>query len=141
MNDWLETLAIGCSSSLFFSVPFAFFAFMRYLRYKETIALAERGLLRPEPAARRGRRTQRWGAILIATGAALTLGLWPIGFLVDTNLPLGLGPWLIPGLLPLAFGIALLYMRRLEGPLLDEPQRDAGEAADLTLPPGKESSF
>jgi NAD(P)-dependent dehydrogenase (short-subunit alcohol dehydrogenase family) len=29
-----------------FSIPFAVFAFVRYLQYKETIALAERGLLR-----------------------------------------------------------------------------------------------
>ena len=139
MNDWLEVLAIGFSSALVFGVPFAFFAFMRYLRYKETIALAERGLLRPETASRRERRVHRRGVIAIAIGAALTLGLWPIGFLIGET-PLGLGPWLLPGLLPLAFGIALVYMRRVEGPSLQDPQRD-GEDDDLALPPGKESSF
>ena len=137
MNDWLETLAIGFSTALVFSVPFAFFAFMRYLRYKETVALAERGLLRPESVSQRGRRAHRWGAILIAIGVALTLGLWPIGFMIGANLPLGLGPWLIPGLLPLTFGIALLYLRRLEGPLLKEAESDEGEPEDTSLPEGR----
>ena len=141
MNDSLETLAIGFSAALVFSVPFAFFAFMRYLRYKETVALAERGLLRPESMSQRGRRVHRWGAILVAIGVALTLGLWPIGFMTGEILPLGLGPWLIPGLLPLTFGIALLYLRRHEGPLLEEADPDESEPEDPALPKGKASSF
>ena len=110
MDDAIITLAVGCSSTLFFSIPFAFFAYIRYLRYRETIALAEQGLLRPTGRYGRG-GTSRWGVALTAIGAALTLGLWPIGFFIGET-PLGLGPWMIPGLLPLFFGLGLLRLRR-----------------------------
>ncbi|MBK7180523.1 MAG: hypothetical protein IPH82_25625 [Chloroflexi bacterium] len=37
MSDAFEALAVGLSVAIVFSIPFAFFAFLRYLRYKETI--------------------------------------------------------------------------------------------------------
>jgi len=54
-----EVLVTAFAVTMVFSIPFAAFAFIRYLRYKETIALAERGLLRPE-RTRRNRDTLRW---------------------------------------------------------------------------------
>lgn len=63
-----------------FSIPFALFAYTRYLRYKETIALAERGLLRPQ-RTRRNRDTLRWGIIITMIGIGLLCGLWPLGFM------------------------------------------------------------
>ncbi|MCB0006759.1 MAG: hypothetical protein KDE09_03230 [Anaerolineales bacterium] len=130
MDDVLITLAIGCSATLFFSIPFATLVLIRYLRYRETVALAEQGLLRP--ASRYNQEgPSRWGVALTAIGAALTLGLWPIGFLVET--PLGLGPWMIPGLLPLFFGIALLKMRRTEAPPTPQPTELPDPSLDSDL--------
>jgi hypothetical protein len=65
-----------------FSIPFALFAYTRYLRYKETIALAERGLLRPQ-RTRRNRDTLRWGIIIMMIGLGLLCGLWPLGFMAS----------------------------------------------------------
>jgi hypothetical protein len=62
MNDAIETLAIGLTLTMIFSIPFAFFAYIRYLRYKETITLAERGLLRPTES-KNGRGMLRWGIV------------------------------------------------------------------------------
>ena len=142
MEDAIITLAIGCSSTLFFSIPFAFFAFLRYLRYKETIALAENGLLRPSGRFGRG-GTSRWGVALTSIGAALTLGLWPIGFLIDET-PLGLGPWMIPGLLPLFFGIGLLRWRKANAepeaaipPAVELPDPDLDDNLDWHVPASK----
>lgn len=107
MNNAIEALSIGITLTMIFGVPFAFFAFIRYLRYKETIALAERGLLRPTES-KNGRGTLRWGIVLAFVGFALVLGLLPIGFYIDSaNTPL-LGPWLLVGCLPMFFGLALI---------------------------------
>lgn len=122
--DILEILIPALAIAIIFLIPFAFFAFVRYLRYKETIALAERGLLRPE-RRRRNRDTLRWGIIITMLGLGLLCGLWPLGFMsissgpaqpaplgesgVSTP-PFGIGPWLVLGLLPLFFGLALIII-------------------------------
>lgn len=126
-----------------FSIPFALFAYVRYLRYKETITLAERGLLRPQ-RPRRNRDTLRWGIIIMMLGVGLLCGLWPLGFMAvstdiavgesasvggvgesDTvgpvpigdsgtdGLPFGLGPWMVLGILPFFFGLALVIIHWL----------------------------
>jgi len=113
MTDAIETLAIGLTITMIFSIPFGFFAYIRYLRYKETIALAERGLLRPSES-RNGRGTMRWGVVLTFVGFALVLGLLPVGwFLADADSPMILGPWLLVGCLPMFFGMALLVIYAL----------------------------
>ncbi len=112
MNDAIEALAIGIALTMIFSVPFAFFAYIRYLRYKETIALAERGLLRPTDN-KNGRGMLRWGIMLTFVGFALVLGLLPIGFLQDADFPTVFGPWLLVGCLPMFFGLALLVIYAL----------------------------
>jgi hypothetical protein len=112
MNDAIEAIAIGFSVALIFSIPFAFFAFMRYLRYKETITLAERGLLRPQ--RRSDRQTTKWGIVITAVGLAFTCGLWPLGFMGDApDFPLAFGPWMLIGLLPTFFGIALIIIGKI----------------------------
>jgi hypothetical protein len=50
MNDILPCL--GVVGSL--TVIFGFLAFLRYINYKETIALAEKGLPKPESKPARG---------------------------------------------------------------------------------------
>jgi hypothetical protein len=50
-------------------------------------------------------------------GLALTVGLYPIGFMLPptfTSTPFHLGPWLLPGLIPLAVGLALISSYYLE---------------------------
>jgi hypothetical protein len=87
----VETLLTIFVILIFFSIPFAVFAFARYLRYKETIALAERGLLRPE-RKRSGRDTLRWGIIITMVGLGLLCGLWPLGFMTSSSAVVGEGP-------------------------------------------------
>lgn len=131
MDESLIIGAIGCTTTFFFSVPFIFFAYIRYLRYRETIALAEQGLLRPETNGS-GSRTRRWGMIFMFLGLAVTLGLWPVGFMIDAGF-LGLGPWMLPGLIPFFFGIALLAISDTEqGSRRDEPHREVEP-----IPPNK----
>jgi hypothetical protein len=77
-----EVLVAAFAVTMVFSIPFAVFAYVRYLRYKETIALAERGLLRPE-RTRRNRDTLRWGIIIMMIGLGLVCGLWPLGFMAS----------------------------------------------------------
>lgn len=109
-----ETVTIVCGSTLFFGtmllIVFGFFAYLRYLRYKETLALAEKGLLRPVDGGN-GKGTLRWGIVITALGAALCLGLYPFGWLMDNNVfPLNFGPWMLFGLIPTFFGLALIFI-------------------------------
>ena len=92
-------------------IIFGFIAFMRYLSYRETIALAEKGLSRPE--TKKQKTLLRWGAIITALGLALTLGLYPIGFLTGDSYPLHLGPWMLAGLIPLFLGLTLVLLHYL----------------------------
>jgi len=137
MNDAIETLAIGLTITMIFSIPFGFFAYIRYLRYKETIALAERGLLRPSEN-KNGRGTLRWGVVLTFVGFALVLGLLPVGFLIDSGASMPLGPWLLLGCLPMFFGMALLVIYALTRN--DSPGSvTAGvDPADDPVPPHKQ---
>ena len=50
MSDLIPCL--GITGSL--AIIFGFFAFLRYMNYKETITLAEKGLTRPETKTRSG---------------------------------------------------------------------------------------
>ncbi len=50
-------------------------------------------------------------------GLTLTIGLYPIGYILPpifADIPLHLGPWLLPGLIPLGVGIALTTSYYLE---------------------------
>jgi hypothetical protein len=110
----METLSIACGTTLFFGtlllIVFGFLAYMRYLRYKETLALAERGLLRPQDNGN-GKSTLRWGIVLTGFGLALCLGLYPIGWLIMSGeFPLNFGPWMLFGLVPTFFGLSLILI-------------------------------
>jgi len=90
---------------------FGFLALLRYLNYKETITLAEKGLARPE--SKSGTGFLRWGIIITALGFALSIGLYTIGFDSGDNYPLHLGPWMLGGLVPLSLGIGLILLHFL----------------------------
>jgi hypothetical protein len=101
---------IPCMAILAFFVPlFTLIVIMRYISYRETLALAEKGVVRP-PKQSDGKDTLRWGIAITAVGLALCLGLWPLGFLAGNTFPLGLGPWMLIGLVPTFFGLALILI-------------------------------
>jgi sterol desaturase/sphingolipid hydroxylase (fatty acid hydroxylase superfamily) len=107
MNDLVPV--IGVSSILI--VIFAFIGFLRYISYKETLALAEKGLVRPEQKATKG--ILRWGVVIAALGLAFTLGLYPFGFASGEEYPLHLGPWMLVGFVPLFLGLGLILLHYL----------------------------
>ncbi|HEX6110162.1 MAG TPA: DUF6249 domain-containing protein [Ktedonobacteraceae bacterium] len=99
---WLIALAIF----------FGFIVLLRYIQHRERMALIVRGInpntLRKQ---RRGSGVLRAGLITAMVGLALTVGLYPIGFMLPpsfTAVPFHFGPWLLPGLIPLGVGIALV---------------------------------
>ena len=95
-------------------VIFGFLGFLRYLNYRETIALAEKGLTRPERLeAKNSTGFLRWGIIITALGIALSLGFYFAGFDSSENYPLRLGPWMLGGFVPLFLGLGLVLLHFL----------------------------
>jgi len=92
-------------------VIFGFLAFLRYMNYKETLALAEKGLTKPKTKS--GKGLLRWGIVLTSLGLALSLGLYLIGYDSASNYPLHLGPWVLGGFVPLSLGIGLILIHVL----------------------------
>lgn len=97
---------------------FGFIVLLRYLHHRERMALITQGI-HPDNAKkqRRSRGILRAGLITTMVGLALTVGLYPIGFLLPPSFaatPFHLGPWLLPGLIPLGVGIALIGSYYLE---------------------------
>jgi hypothetical protein len=90
------------------AIFFGFVAFDRWLKYKETLALAEKGLTPSDVMRRDEKRTLRWGIITTALGLALLIGLFSLGF--GTPDVICFGPWLLPGLLVLFLGIGLIIV-------------------------------
>lgn len=132
MSDSFEILAIGLALALVFSLPFGFVAFLRYMRYKENVALAERGMVRNEPARNNGvNNTLRWGIILTALGLALSCstltGLLLFAVTSGSSGPglvLLIVPLMFLVLLPLFFGLAFLVINRLNRQASVEPPDD-----------------
>jgi ABC-type Fe3+ transport system permease subunit len=95
---------------------FGFIVLLRYLHHKEQMALIVRGIQPHQLSRQRNQRLLRAGLITAMVGLALTVGLYPLGFLLPsfTATPLHLGPWLLPGLIPLGVGIALIVSYYLE---------------------------
>ncbi len=92
-------------------VIFGFLGFLRYMNYRETIALAERGLSRPEAKPSTG--LLRWGILVTGLGVVLSLGLYFAGFNSGQNYPLHLGPWMLGGFVPLFLGLGLILLHFL----------------------------
>jgi hypothetical protein len=104
MSDLIP--CFGITGSLV--IIFGFFAFLRYMNYRETITLAERGLSRPE--AKNSKGLLRWGILVTGIGLALSLGLYFAGFDSGQNYPLHLGPWMLGGFVPLFLGLSLILI-------------------------------
>jgi hypothetical protein len=107
MNDIIPCL--GVIGTL--AIIFGFLGFLRYMNYKETIALAEKGLTRPEVKSKKN--LLRWGIVIAALGLALSLGLYTIGFSSTPDYPLHLGPWMLGGFVPLFLGLGLILLHYL----------------------------
>ena len=141
-RDIAEVVVPDAVVALIFFIIFGFATLMRYFRYKETVALAEKGLLR-ESRQRKNRNTLRTGVIVTAVGLALSCGLMPIGFLitnsdVSSRLPLGFfGPWMVVGLLPVFFGLALIVLHVLNGSE-EYTTLAAGDSEEDPIPPHKQ---
>ena len=99
----LYNFLILLSPSILVIAALTFVAVMRYIAYKERVALAEHGvgiedLFRSQQLARQGNRGILWaGAITSSSGLGILLGLWTLG-----------GVWLITGFLPLCVGLGML---------------------------------
>jgi hypothetical protein len=113
---------------------FSFLAFLRYLNYRETVVLAEKGLLPPRREGD-GKDTLRWGIVASALGLALCIGIYPVGFAFPNDFPFKFGPWMLAGLLLLFFGLALILIHALTradraAPAPPERKADALAATD-----------
>lgn len=121
MNDIVPI----CIAALFFlGVPlifFGFFALLRYIRYRETLAMIEKGIYVPKPESN-GKGTLVWGIVIAALGIAMCIGLYPLGWLVAPGMfPLNFGPWMLLGLVPAAFGLALIVIYLLTSRKKEHP--------------------
>jgi MFS family permease len=110
LAGWLIALAIF----------FGFIVLLRYLQHRENMAMISSGM-RPSTNVsirqRRSRGMLRAGLIIALVGLTLTIGLYPIGFIstpLFAQFPWHLGPWLLPGLIPLGVGVALITSYYLE---------------------------
>ncbi len=114
----------------FFIVLFGFILLWRLISFRETMALAEKGLVRPEKVRGDGKDTLRWGVVITAIGLALSLGLWPLGLMGQKySFPLGLGPWMLIGFIPTFFGLALIliYILTREEKPKEKPSNPASD--------------
>jgi hypothetical protein len=100
------TAIILLSPCFLVTVLLMFLAAVRYINYRERAALAEHGLLLQEEPFwdRLGQRSPQgvlWAGVITAmSGLALLLGLYTIG----------LGPWLLGGLVPLFVGLGMVFI-------------------------------
>lgn len=109
MNNLIPCIGVVGVSS----IVFGFLAFIRYINYKETLALAEKGLPRPEQ--KNSKSLLRWGIVTTALGLALSLGLYLVGFTSGKIYPLHLGPWMLGGFVPLFLGLGLVLLHYIAG--------------------------
>lgn len=104
-----------------------FIVLLRYIDHRERMALISRGI-DPDRSRlkRKGAGVLRAGLIVLMVGLALTVGLYPIGiiWLPSYAGPFGIGPWLLPGLIPLGVGFALIVSYYLAPPSDQSPPEE-----------------
>ena len=108
----MNTVITIIGSVIVFAAVFGFAAYTRYLQHKETMALAEKGLLPAENPSDRSANILRWGVIFSILGVILALVMVPFAW---NNY------WVLflLGFLPLALGLGLtlIYVYTQENPL------------------------
>jgi hypothetical protein len=119
MSSTALTVFIGWLAAL--AIFFGFIVLLRYIQHIERMAMINSGLNphsnRSHPRYRRSRGMLRAGLITAMVGLTLTIGLYPIGYFLPpffASIPFLLGPWLLPGLIPLGVGSALIASYYLE---------------------------
>ena len=127
--EWLGALALFLG----------FILLIRYLDHRERMAMIDRGLVPPERAGAMGRRGSallRGGLITGSVGLAVTIGLYTLGYLLPppfSAVPGKLGPWLLPGLIPLLVGAALIashYLAPTQAPASETGRDDENNEDD-----------
>ena len=105
-----------------------FIVLLRYIDHRERMAMISKGI---DPNSllfkRKGAGVLRAGLIILMVGLALTVGLYPIGWYVwpSSPGPFKLGPWLLPGLIPLGVGFALIVSYYLTPPSNHQPPEES----------------
>ena len=94
-----------------------FITLSRYITYKERVAMAQLGFamdcLQPDASKRHGQRGVLWGGVITAmSGLGLLFGLST----------LGMGVWLLGGLLPLFVGIGMVLIYFVLGASPEQPK-------------------
>lgn len=136
MNDFWELVIPASTVSFIFLVVFGFFGFLRYLRYKETLALAERGLLRPMRGRGNGRSSLKWGIMTACLGGGVACSLITAGAVSGEAGLAALG--IILGVVPASFGFGLIVVDRVNRRDGERaPLANAEEEIDL-IPPHKQ---
>lgn len=130
--DALEVVGLEWLGSLVLFL--GFILLIRYLDHRERMAMIDRGLTPPPHglilAPRPGSAALRGGLITMMVGLAVTLGLYTLGYLLPapfSAVPGKLGPWLLPGLIPMAVGAALVASHYLVAPRADAPPAAAAD--------------
>lgn len=104
-----------------------FITLNRYISYKERVALAQLGFtldyFQPDASRRHGQRGILWGGVITAmSGLGLLFGLST----------LGMGVWLLGGLLPLFVGIGMVLIYFLLGASPEQPKNQAAPSLEPT---------
>ncbi len=100
------TVIVLLSPCALVTVLLLFLAAIRYIVYRERASLAQHGVFLPDESLwdRMGQRSPwgiLWGGVITAMcGLALLLGLATIG----------IGPWLLGGLVPLFVGLGMVFI-------------------------------
>jgi len=127
LGGWLIALAIFLG----------FIVLLRYIHYRESMGLIKHGF-NPRVLHKRRRSSGilRAGLITMMVGLSLTVGLYPVSFLLPTAVdaaPFHLGPWLLPGLIPLGVGMALTISYYLEQNSLAHDEEERADNKVLSL--------
>lgn len=131
------TVLIGWTLAL--AIFFGFIVLLRYIEHRERMALIRQGINPGDTSGRyRSRGLLRAGLITMMVGLSLTIGLYPIGYILPpsfTTAPWHLGPWLLPGLIPFGVGFALTVSYYLEhnNAEIQERKTDEGEGKVIPL--------
>ena len=120
---------------LIIAIFLGFIVLLRYLKHRERMALITHGI-NPNRLDKpyRNRGLLRAGLITMMVGLSLTIGLYPISFLLPPTFPAApfhLGPWLLPGLIPLGVGIGLIGSYYLEQSPQPPPEEDKGKVISI----------
>lgn len=107
----MEALVVFLILIVGLGIPFGYAAFVRQKKHQETIAMIEKGIMEPPKHKTNGKGALRWGIVITFLGAALSLGLYPLGFVFSQGTyPLNFGPWMLLGLIPAFFGLSLIVV-------------------------------